>query len=91
MTYSQIFTQVYGQPGIPILSDTENKCLCNLTFYPEDIDVNTNVPVVGFDKCLAIAIYDWNLGAVKQNDLISQDVSNHIFQKLFGFNLANLF
>jgi hypothetical protein len=90
-TYSEIFTQVYGKPELPILSEVENKCVAQLTFYPEDVDVNIKLPINGFDKCLAIAVYDWHTGAIKDSDFISQAISKSVFEKLFACNLEMLF
>jgi hypothetical protein len=90
-TYSEILTQIYGKPELPILSELENKCVCELTFYPEDIDVKTNLPINGFDKCLAIAVYDWHTGSIKDGDFVSQALSKSVFEKLFNSNLEMLF
>jgi hypothetical protein len=89
--YSEIFTQLYGKPELPILSEVENLCVSQLTFYPEDVDVDIKLPINGFDKCLAIAIYDWYIGAIKDTDFINQGISKSVFEKLFACNLELLF
>ena len=91
MKYSEIFTQLYGTPGLPLLTELENKCVCELVFYPEDVDIDTKIPINGFDKCLAIAVYDWHTGAVKDNDVISLGISKSVFEKLFASNIEMLF
>ncbi len=73
------------------LSDMQNKCIMSLTFYPEDDAVAVNLPITGYSKILAIAIYDWYIGASKQGDYVNMALSSDAFEKLFGHNLLDLF
>jgi hypothetical protein len=93
MKYSQIFQQTYGtdKPFSSSLSDLESQCLSELTFYPEDVDVKIKLPISGFDKCLAIAIYDWHTGAIKDFDFVHQLAAQNCFKSLFNCNLDMLF
>ena len=77
--------------NFPILSEVQNKCIMELTFYPEDNDVAIKLPIEDGGKILAIAIYDWYVGASKQGDYISMGLSMDAFDKLFGYKLLDLF
>ena len=93
MNYSEIFQQLYGttKPFSSILNDFEQSCLGELTFYPQDVDVKTKLPIIGFDKCLAIAIYDWHTGSIKDMDILHQSAAKSCFERLFNSNLEMLF
>jgi hypothetical protein len=77
--------------NFPELSDMQNKCIMELTFYPEDADTPIKLPIGGYGKILAIAIYDWYIGSTKENDVISIHLSSDAFRQLFSHDILDLF